>query len=85
MNRQTYWKKWIKAALMRSVRTMAQTALAGAGTGAALGEVNWVLLFPALEFHWKLLAALAAGDAWLLALFALVAAGPIMERMSHNE
>lgn len=32
-----------------------------------------------------LLATLAAGDAWLLALFALVAAGPIMERMSHNE
>ncbi len=44
MNRQTYWKKWIKAALMRSVRTMAQTALAGAGTGAALGQVNWVFV-----------------------------------------
>lgn len=32
-----------------------------------------------------LLAALAAGDAWLLALGALVAAGPIMEGMCHNE
>ena len=41
MKGQLYWRKWMKAALIRAVRTMAQTALAGAGTGAALGEVNW--------------------------------------------
>ena len=44
MNGTLYWRKWAKAALIRAVRTMAQTALAGAGTGAALGEVDWTFV-----------------------------------------
>ena len=35
-------KKWLKCALVRAIRTMAQTALATIGTATLLGEVNWV-------------------------------------------
>lgn len=35
------WKTWIKAAAVRAIRTVAQTAVATVGTAAVLGEVNW--------------------------------------------
>lgn len=35
-------KKWIKAAAVRAVKTIAQTAVATIGTAAVMGEVNWV-------------------------------------------
>lgn len=35
-------KKWWKAAKIRAVKTMAQTAIATIGTGALLSEVNWL-------------------------------------------
>lgn len=35
-------KKWVKAAGIRAVKTVAQTAVATIGTSAVLGEVNWV-------------------------------------------
>ena len=34
-------KLWWKAALVRSVKTVAQTATATIGTAAVMGEVNW--------------------------------------------
>lgn len=36
------FKKWIKAAAVRAVKTVAQTAVATVGTSAVMGEVNWV-------------------------------------------
>ena len=36
--------KWIKAAGVRSIKTVAQTAVATIGTAAVLGEVNWVMV-----------------------------------------
>ena len=63
------WKAWLKAALIRAVRTFAESALAYIGTGAVvLGDVNW-------------LAALSAGgfgfvSAILLALAGLPEAKP---------
>ena len=35
-------KKWWKAAGVRAVKTVAQTAAATIGTSAALGDVNWL-------------------------------------------
>ena len=36
--------KWLKAAAIRAVRTVAQSALASIGTAAVLGEVNWLMV-----------------------------------------
>ena len=36
-------KSWIKAAGIRAVKTVAQTAAATIGTAAVLGEVNWIM------------------------------------------
>ena len=38
----TNFKNWIKAAGVRAIRTIAQTAIATIGTSAMLGEVNWI-------------------------------------------
>ena len=37
-------KKWVKAAGVRAVKTVAQTAVATIGTAAAVGDVNWPLV-----------------------------------------
>ena len=39
-----YWKNWIKAAGIRAIKTVAQTAVATIGTSAAMGDVNWVMV-----------------------------------------
>ena len=38
------FKKWIKASLVRAIKTIAQTAVATIGTSAAIGDVNWVMV-----------------------------------------
>lgn len=41
--RDGYWKNWIKAAGVRAIKTVAQTAVALIGTNAiGITEVNWV-------------------------------------------
>ena len=35
-------KNWFKAAGVRAVKTVAQTAVATIGTSALMGEVNWI-------------------------------------------
>ena len=36
------WKNWIKAAGVRAIKTVAQTAVATIGTTAVMAEVNWI-------------------------------------------
>ena len=37
-------KTWLKAAAVRAVKTVAQTAIATIGTSAVMGEVNWLMV-----------------------------------------
>ena len=39
-----YFKRWIKAAGIRAIKTVAQTAVATIGTSAALHQVDWLLV-----------------------------------------
>ena len=36
------FKKWIKCAVVRALKTVAQTAIATIGTSAVMGDVNWI-------------------------------------------
>lgn len=60
----SYWKSWIKAAGVRAIKTVAQTAVATIGSSAVLGEVNWGMV------------ASAAALAGILSLLASVAGLP---------
>lgn len=41
------WKTWLKAAAVRAVKTVAQTAVATIGASAVISEVNWVMVVSA--------------------------------------
>lgn len=58
----TNWKQWLRAALIRAVRTFAEAMIAYIGTGAlVLGDVNWIAALSAggLGFVMAILLALA--------------------------
>ncbi len=40
-------KEWFKAAGIRAIKTIAQTAIATIGTAIALNDVNWVMVVSA--------------------------------------
>ena len=41
------WGKWFKAAGVRAIKTVAQTAVATIGTSAVMGDVNWKMVLSA--------------------------------------
>ena len=73
MNRD--WKVWIKAAGIRAIKTVAQTAVATIGTSVAMGDVNWAMV------------ASAAALAGVLSLLTSVAGLPEIktEEVTDNE
>ena len=38
------FKKWVKCAGIRAIKTVAQTAVATIGTSAVIGDVNWIMV-----------------------------------------
>jgi len=57
------WKKWGIAALIRAVRTFAQSFVAYIGVGAAFSEVDWLkaLSVSGVAFVMSILTSLATG------------------------
>ena len=41
------WKTWLKAAVVRAVKTTAQSAVAMIGTAAVISEVDWKMVVSA--------------------------------------
>jgi len=44
---KVFTKQWLRAAAVRAVKTVAQTAVATVGTSAVLSEVNWIAVLSA--------------------------------------
>ena len=44
---KSFFLKWLKAAGVRALRTVAQTALATIGTSALLSDINWKMVVSA--------------------------------------
>ena len=44
MKKKTQLSEFLKATLIRALRTVAQTAAAAIGTGAVFADVNWVVV-----------------------------------------
>lgn len=42
--KKVFTKEWFKAAGVRAIKTIAQTAIATIGSAVALGEVDWLLV-----------------------------------------
>lgn len=40
-------KKWVKASLIRAIKTVSQTAIATIGTSAVLSDVDWKIVISA--------------------------------------
>lgn len=66
-------KSWMKAAGVRAIKTIAQTAAATIGTAAVLGDVNWVMVVS---------AAVLSG---ILSLLTSVAGLPELKDGAYNE
>ena len=42
--KKIFTKEWFKAAAIRAIKTVAQTAVATIGTAAVIGEVDWLMV-----------------------------------------
>ena len=58
------FKKWVKCAGIRAIKTVAQTAVATIGTSAVIGDVNWLMV------------AAASGLAGILSILTSIAGLP---------
>lgn len=67
------WKKWIKAAAIRAVKTIAQAAVASIGAAVVISEVDWKYIVS---------ASLLAG---ILSLLTSLAGLPEVDMEENNE
>ncbi|MCR5777289.1 MAG: holin [Lachnospiraceae bacterium] len=44
MRRKMINRQWMKAAAVRAIKTVAQTAIATIGTSVVMNDVNWVMV-----------------------------------------
>lgn len=70
---KTSFKEWIKAAGIRAIKTVAQTAIATIGTSALISEVNWVVV------------ASASALAGVLSLLTSIAGLPELKKEDEEE
>ena len=73
MTKKKYWINWLKKAGVRAIKTVAQAAVAGIGTAAVLGQVDW---------RYVLSASLLAG---VLSLLTSVAGLPELDKVESEE
>lgn len=67
------WKKWLKCAGIRAIKTVAQSAIATIGAAAAIGSVDWRMVLS------------AASLAGILSLLTSVAGLPEMKEGASHE
>lgn len=70
---KNYWLDWFKAACVRAIKTVAQSAVAAIGTSALMGDVNWIAVGS---------TALLAG---ILSLLTSVAGIPEVDKAEYKE
>ena len=66
------FKKWVKCAGIRAIKTIAQTAVATIGTSAVIGDVNWLMVLS------------ASGLAGILSVLTSVAGLPEVKEENDN-
>ena len=66
-------RKWWRAAAVRAIRTLAQAMIAGIGTSAVLGEVDWKY------------ASSAAARAGVLSILTSMAGIPEVKEENHGD
>lgn len=66
------FKKWVKCAGIRAIKTIAQTAVATIGTSVAIGDVNWIMVLS------------ASGLAGILSVLTSVAGLPEVKEENNN-
>lgn len=66
-------RKWWRAAAVRAIRTLAQAMIAGIGTSAVLGEVDWKY------------ASSAAALAGVLSILTSMAGIPEVKEENHGD
>ena len=66
------WKEWLKAALIRAIKTFAQTAVSMIAVGAAFSEVDWIRV------------ASVSGVAFVLSMLTSLAGLPEVEKVEKK-